>query len=169
MDWWLSERVLALRSENERLRLELFWLKHSEHRLSRALRQGNRYGPRCGCPECGLRGFDRAKNFKAAPHGSDCRFRPWFFARAAECGLVIKFAEFSFRGRMRDVDAHLVLFDHHTPLKRYMYYGAKLASATSTNSAELDKLADLFSALLAPIGGDDSSDSEWLDSSDTED
>lgn len=161
-----SPRVLALRSENERLRLELFWARHSEHRLSRALRLGNRFGPRCGCAECGLRGFDLG--LVAVSRGVDCRFRPWFFAKAAECGLTIQFMGMRSRGSMGEVDAHLVLFDHYAPLKRYVYYGARLRQAASSNSAELRKLADLFRALLAPSGGD-GSDSEWVDSSDAED
>jgi hypothetical protein len=115
-----------------------------------------------------LRGFDGAKNFVAAARGPRCCFRPWFFARAAECGLEIKFVDYPFRGRMSDVDAHLVLFDHYTPLKRYMYYGAKLSRVASANSAELGKLADLFTGLL-DSGGGDSSSSEWVDSSDAGD
>lgn len=113
----LYEReILELRSENERLKLKLFWKDYSVDKLKKAMRFGNIIpdgSPYCQCNDC--LSYERAPwPRKRVPlHGSDsgaaanrnvydedfyrrpCTFGPWFARTAARFGLTMKKAVYS--------------------------------------------------------------------------
>lgn len=141
----LDSRFLELKRENERLKLEIFWIEHSMDRLQKRIFQVNNSasGPRCRCQNC----ID-TKRYKLTildGYGDDiyyeeCKFKPWFEGVLQKHGL-------SFTGNPGD-DLH---FDAHGAgdARNQWVYGTKLRNARSTTDAELVKLSLLFETLGA--------------------
>jgi len=154
----LDQRVLALRRENEKLRLCLFWKDHSDEELKKLMHEANQDGrsaPRCACLACTVAG---RKDEDADCTGEvTCTFKPWFEAFLAEYGLTCRLGiengmepageHMSCPGgnQVFAVDAH---FHHLTSDNWFAWmYGAKLWTAQSADDAELQKLQHLFTRL----------------------
>lgn len=158
----LDERVVALRQENERLRLHLFWKDHSVSELKEMMMHANRTEPKCHCLACGVGGRLYPES-RLLPPGSTCTFKPWFENIVAECGMtcvtgvgkemepVETHMSCGVRNWVYDADAHF----HHLSRDDWMswQYGAKLWKAESANDPEVLKLKRLFKALEVEIFG----------------
>ena len=159
----LDQRVVALRLENEDLRLRLFWLVHTRGRLEALMRSCNLHlpdGPLCGCRSCRRTGRTLPGYELSDEHGP-CRFAPWMDAIVAECGLVVgaggarvfhnRYASVPEERPGFDADVHIYypfgMHDIH-PWSVWTY-GARLLSVRSVEDPELRKLEALFARLAA--------------------
>lgn len=161
----LDERVVALRQENERLRLQLFWKDHCVSELKQLMQQANISEPNCHCLACGACGRLDPESRQILPTGSTCTFKPWFENLAAECGLtcvtgvdkemepVGTHVSCMLGNWVYDVDFHF----HHLARDDWVswQYGAKLWKAKSVNDPEVLKLKRLFEALEVEAYGPD--------------
>jgi len=172
----LYEReILALRSENESLKLQLFWKDFNVKKLIKMMRLGNSFpldAPFCQCADCvhykrATKPQKRGRIAGAQPISGDfmpsydakCSFGPWFAATARHFGLEIQNASFTKRAwpkvieehdanpglRVLDMDCHLVNEDG--PEWTHFTYGRKLWDAKRDDSPELLKLENLFEYL----------------------
>ena len=156
----LYEReLLALRQENNRLKIELFWSKHNANMVRDAMQCGNTFkpdSPNCRCVICV--GIDRATRKKRLPgfDNAPCRFGSWFEAQLKRFGLTFvhdpcETAEREVRDRpelneltgfVLDVDAHFVNIDG--PEWAHFTFGKRLWGASNADDPELRKLSDLI-------------------------
>ena len=142
--------MTRLRAENQRLRLELFWTRHSIMQLERRMqRANNRDGeglPRCACMVCArTRRSYRGRDEGAVP----CAFKPWFEAQLAACGMEARIvAPTLSRTDRRSVDAHFAHIEFDNWM--FFFYGRKLCNATCADDPELAKLHQLFLRLASP-------------------
>lgn len=140
----LDTRLCELKSENEQLRLQVFWLQHSLDNLSQRMQWANcsHNGPFCTCHDCLQSG--RFHPAYAGP-GIDrcvykCLFKPFFEQLIAQCGMSVGYRE-------ADTDTHFrCLQSNACPLVSWQswQYGSKLTSAHSSTNADLRKLQQLF-------------------------
>jgi len=142
-----DSRLCELKSENEALRLQVFWLQHSFESLSKRMQWANcsDNGPWCTCHDCLQSG--RFHPTYAGP-GIDrcvfkCTFKPFFERLLAQCNMSVG-------GREADTDTHFLCLE--SPLVPHeswhsWHYGSKLASAHTSSSADLQKLKNLFQIL----------------------
>ena len=142
-----DSRLCELKSENEALRLQVFWLQHSFESLSKRMQWANcsENGPWCTCHDCLQSG--RFHPTYAGP-GIDrcvfkCTFKPFFEQLVAQCGMSVG-------SREADTDTHFLCLE--SPLAPHeswhsWHYGSKLASAHTSSSADLQKLKNLFQIL----------------------
>ena len=154
----LDREVLELRSENERLKLRLFWKTYGPEQLRAAMEDANAIHISCECIKCADCG---RHNGRAGWY--TCEFEPWFHAQLAQCELEsaaidAQSQHFDLDGMtVWDTDAHVVQsqhFDldgiwdtdtHERPMQ--FSYGKKLHAATSITNEELQKLKKLFAIL----------------------
>jgi hypothetical protein len=142
----LYEReILELRTENERLKLSLFWKTYGPEQLYTAMQDANAHITQCKCFMCAVSGrYDLETNICA------CSFVPWFEKQLAKCGLESATIDdqskhFQHESMLAwDIDTHFVhdggLDDHWLQFS----YGSKLHRATSIENPELQKLKRLF-------------------------
>jgi hypothetical protein len=152
----LDQRVIELKNENERLKLQLFWKTYNPTHLKQLMAAGNQctLGPKCGCMACCVTGRNPGNEEEVANNIPwACTFKPWFEQKITECGMTI--------GHGTDgvtdgslVDDHNPLYDvdcHFNSLARQDWgcwsYGSKLWKAKSVDDPELKKLTTLFKAL----------------------
>ena len=143
-----DREVLELRSENERLRLCLFWKTYGPEQLLTAMQDTNALRIRCKCITCAVCGRHDGR-----ANACLCSFEPWFHAQLALCELESSAIDpqsrhFHLEGMtVWDTDAHFV--HDGGPNERWMQfsYGKKLHAATSIENKELQKLKRLFSIL----------------------
>jgi len=161
----LDERVIALRKENELLRLQLFWKDHCDSQLKILMEQANQSGPNCSCLACGACGRMDLESRQIRPMDSTCKFKRWFENILASCDMTCVTGVFKgmepagqhmscVRGDCPyDVDAHF----HHLAHEDWVswIYGAKLWKAQSVNDPELLKLKRLFEVLETEAYGPD--------------
>ena len=159
----LDERVIALRKENELLRLRLFWKDHCDSQLKKLMEQANESGPNCNCLACGACGRVDPESRQFRPMGSTCTFKPWFENLVSGCDMtcitgvsrdmeqVVQHMSCERGDWLYDVDAHF----HNLARDDWVawVYGAKLWKAQSADDPELLKLKRLFEALEAEILG----------------
>jgi len=159
----LDERVVALRQENERLRLQLFWKDHGKSQLEEYMAQANQSGPNCNCLACAVSGRMDPGNSQTLPLGSECMFKPWFEDILVKCDMICvtgvpaemepAVQHMSCGNFVYDVDAD---FHHLTRDDWFVWlYGAKLWKAQSVNDPEVLKLKRLFEVLEVEIFGPD--------------
>jgi len=155
----LDERVIALRKENELLRLQLFWKQHCNSELKRLMEQANQSGPNCSCLSCAISGRADPEGGPILPWGSSCTFKPWFENLLARCDMacvvgvgaepITQHMSCECGNWVYNVDAHF----HHLARGDWVawVYGAKLWKAQSANDPELLKLKRLFEILEADL------------------
>ena len=159
--------LIALRNENEELRLNLFWTKYSPKKLRSAIKRGNKIMPgiprNCNCFICG-----QEDRFWGEGIRDDvvCTWKPLFEAKLVELGIGFS-DEHASKSLIRhecvvvvDCDTHIVNLVDDYPLwlendDTYRMwcefaYGSKLFKATTVNDPELKKLVALFEWLLVP-------------------
>jgi hypothetical protein len=140
----LDREVLELRSENERLKLRLFWKTYGPEQLRAAMEDANAIRINCECIRCAACG---RHNGRAGWY--TCEFEPWFHAQLAQCELEsaaidAQSQHFDLDGMtVWDTDAHFV----HCEGPMQFSYGKKLHAATSIKNEELQKLKKLFAIL----------------------
>ena len=149
----MDARLLALRRQNEELRLELFWTAHSVQMLQSAMKKANtgyERSIRCRCWKCSLAGI---MDGTVVDRNITCKFIPWLGAKINECGLIYEdmppqhshtthMSDSS--GCVCDVDSHFV---DSAAMGVYMYkftYGSKFWKAKTVDNPELKKLKKLF-------------------------
>jgi len=134
----MDQRVIELRQENERLRLESFWRDHSLKKLDKRLRWANsveKIGPRCYCHDC----------LEVERFGRNIAFKPWFDRLLAQHEMTFVTLESDdLRPDCSLIDAHFVELDGNWTGKDY---GGKLRGAKSADDPELRKLRRLFGAV----------------------
>jgi hypothetical protein len=169
--------VIALRKENEELKLSVFWTKYSPKKLRSAIKRGNRKMPgiprNCNCFICG-----QEDRFWGDGIRDDvvCTWKPLFEAKLVELGIGFS-DEHASKSLIRhecvvvvDCDTHIVNLLDDYPL-RYendniyrqwseFAYGFKLFMATTVNDPELHKLVALFEWLPVQPDDDESTDDE---------
>jgi len=145
----LDREVLELRSENERLKMRLFWKTYGPEQLRAAMEDANAIRINCECIKCAACG---RHNGRAGWY--TCEFEPWFHAQLAQCELEsaaidAQSQHFDLDGMtVWDTDAHVVT-QHFDGIDAPMQfsYGRKLHTATSIKNKELQKLKKLFAIL----------------------
>jgi hypothetical protein len=150
-----EQELLALRQENEALKLSLFWTKYSPTNLKTLMSCANEChpeAPQCKCIPCTVSG--RHSGDASSDDMWTCGFKPWFVQKLAECQMDNGYItadsnkhthECDDSGDVWDVDAHLVQIgrsDWNT-----FTYGIKLYKASYINDPELLKLKKLFDIL----------------------
>ena len=149
----LEPRILELRNENERLKLELFWKNHSKSQLQDLMQVCNQ---ECKCLSCAVSGR-MEEGPVSVPLGAPCKFKAWFDQQLAMHGLTtiqgVQLGQDPVGPHMScndgdsvyDVDAH---FHHITRDDWFIWmYGSKLWKAKTVNDPELMKLQALFRSL----------------------
>ena len=138
----LDQRVLELRSENEELKLKLFWKDHNKSSLKEAMANGNNYcpsAPKCTCLSCVVSG--RIEEEVESEDAGDCRFKPWFEQKLNDCGMTVGH-DASLRidnslidavNGVIDCDCHFVNFARCDWF--FFSYGKKLWAAKTTLSS----------------------------------
>jgi len=154
----LDERVIELRQENERLKLEVFWRDNSLFRLRRAMAIANCEQMKCMCDGCVIVGRTHSpyEDLRVDPNANIniCRFAPWFYAQLLVHGFVVSdddsdqshhtpdsFGPLT-RNECFDQDCHFVKLHFDKPV-----FGERLWKAKSVNDPELLKLSDFISFL----------------------
>lgn len=150
-----DERVVEMRQEIERLKLDVFWRDNSLFRLQRAMAMVNGNKMQCMCSVCSLSG--RCPFFRVDPNTDRniCKFTPWFEAQLS--GFVVSDVEQPHHYHVRsgfgpltrddcfDSDCHFV---NLSPVSWYMFaFGERLWKAKSVNDPELLKLSAFISFL----------------------
>jgi hypothetical protein len=158
----LEPRILALRTENEALKLKLFWKEHNKSDLETLMTACNQNGIQCNCLSCAISGrMDEEQT--ALPRGAVCRFKQWFEEQLAKHGLSSKCGVDEDQedvgphiscddgNGVFDVDSH---FHHLVRDDWYVWmYGAKLWKAKSVTDPEAVKLQALFYTLSRSAEG----------------
>ena len=148
----LDQRILDLRSENEALRLKLFWKDHGKNKLRDRMAQANQMGPNCMCIACAVSG---RMDEEAETVHSSCTFKEWFEGLLSKCGLTcITGVDMVPVGPHMSCDCGNYVYDvnshfHHLTNDDWVawMYGAKLWKAQSVSDPELQKLKKLFEIL----------------------
>lgn len=154
----LEPRLLELRNENERLKLELFWKTHSMSKLKRLMEACNQ---ECRCLSCAVSGR-MEEHCRAMPWGTHCKFKAWFDQQLAMHGLtsiqgvqinqdpVCQHMSCDDENWVYDVDSHF----HHLTRDDWVtwMYGSKLWKAKTVNDPEVLKLQALFLSLSGYAG-----------------
>jgi len=157
-----NAEVIALRNENEELRLILFWMKYSAKKLRSAIERGNKKMsgiPRnCNCATCSE--ADRYWGEDEDNPNEICAWRPLFEAKLVELGIGFCNKPQS-EARIRcepdiyvvpDCDTHIVNLLGDGQCHFYNWfdfaYGSKLYEVTTVNDPELQKLVALFEWLV---------------------
>lgn len=143
----LDLRLCELKSENEQLRLQVFWLQHSFDNLSQRMQWANcsHNGPFCTCHDCLQSG--RFHPTYSGP-GIDrcvykCTFKPFFEQLIAQCGMSVGYGE-------TDTDTHFRCIESNACPRVSWYswhYGSKFTSAHTSTNADLGKLKHLFQVM----------------------
>ena len=173
----LFEReVLELRSQNEKLKLKLFWKDYNVNMLRKTMKSGNTFpadSPYCQCEMC--ISFKRAvRPRKRGPlHGAValpgmfstdlsqvCTFGPWFAKKAKSFGLTIMKPKYphnkpwpaEIEGHDSCPDLLVIDLDCHLvnkdgPEWTNFTYGRRLWGASTVDNPELAKLAKFFEYL----------------------
>ena len=152
----------ALEAKIQELELKLFWKEHNTSQLKLAMQCANQdatKGPDCACMACAVSG---RKDEEKEAKGFDCKFKPYFEALLAECGLSVGYAGHGTAvceheaepdgNSVWDNDTHFVHVGRDDWVS--FTYGAKLWRATTHDDAELQKLARLFVCLQAEDNDD---------------
>ena len=119
----LDQRFLELRREVEKLKLDIFWLKHGKAKLAYAMQCFNLGVTRCNCIRCVAGGrlpldvLDRFLDFQP----DECQWQPAFENFVTESGLSVGFIDnevfdFSLLSRLPPKDHH-DSDDHFSPAK----------------------------------------------------
>ena len=165
-----DREMLELRSENESLKLKLFWKDYNVHKLHKAMQSGNSFpadAPYCQCQTCvhfkrSVRPRKKGPLHGGASGGSAplydavCKFGPWFASAARRFGLTVKKASWGMHYdstqlmehdsnpelEVLDLDCHLVNTDGHE--WTHFTSGRRLWGATTADSPELKKLSEFF-------------------------
>ena len=160
----LDERVIALRKENELLRLQLFWKNHRKSELQKLMGEANQSRPNCNCLSCAVSGRLDPESSQTLPRGAPCTFKPWFENLLVGCDMtcvtgmgeeesVTQHMSCDCGNWVYNVDAHF----HNLARDDWVawVYGAKLWKAQSANDPELLKLKRLFEVLETEAYGPD--------------
>jgi len=156
----LDTRFLELKTENENLKLSLFWVDHSINRLKKSMCISNNHsaGPRCRCESC----VDSKRYEPTILDGYDdeiqdepCKFKPWFEKALEEHGLSFgeggatpeEFYSYDREWHPRYYDSVHFNISSDDVWNEWVY-GAKLWHARSIRDPELLKLRALFKSLL---------------------
>ena len=156
-----DERVIEMRQEVERLKLEVFWRDNCLFRLQKAMATANGNHMQCMCTGCALSG--RTIDFRVDPHADRniCKFSPWFDAQLLVLGFVVSDVEHPNRTHIKpyngvgplkrndcfDSDCHFIKLGPND-LSWYMFaFGERLWKAKNVNDPELQKLSNLISVL----------------------
>lgn len=142
-----DSRLCELKSENEQLRLQVFWLQHSFEQLSQRMQWANcsHNGPWCTCHDCLESG--RFHPTYAGP-GIDrcvyrCTFKPFFEQLIAQCNMSVGY-------QIADIHTHFLCLESlWSPRIHWAswQYGSKLTSANTSSNTDLAKLKQLFQVL----------------------
>jgi hypothetical protein len=82
----LIAREKTLEAEIEKIQLEMFWFLHGVSNLQDSMYVANQEAAmQCNCLACAVSGRFVGANVLT---GIDCRFKPYFEALLAECGLI---------------------------------------------------------------------------------
>ena len=114
---FMDARVAELRTENEKLRLQLFWKDYNVQSLAEVMRTANNWAksPKCNCLGCAVSG--RMDGDVEADNTRVCTYVPWFEEKIAECGLTFGYPLRTSThhrhmsdtwGAVYDVDCHFV-------------------------------------------------------------
>ncbi len=130
----------VLKSENEALKLKLFWKEYGPKQLNAAMSAANQVkgGPECYCLPCALTGRYEGQYWEPKEY---CAFKEWF-------EKVLTDHEMSIGEGTPDVP----ISDHHfSNLSGGIWlrwtYGSRLRKARSVRDPELAKLKSLFKTL----------------------
>jgi hypothetical protein len=184
----LDSRFLALKRENERLTLSLFWVDHSINTLKTLMAYANKKpgGPQCRC-RCCLHAKRCVWRWRMYNDGrindEPCIFGPWFetilqqhglsFASSAKDDNLFRCAEDRESYPMPPASVHFLLITTETeraPAKARgtWVYGSKLWKAQTTQDPGLLNLTALFKTLGGEpdwlvVGNDysDGTDDSW--------
>lgn len=151
-------RVAELRTENENLRLQLFWKDHSVQALEKVIREANTWdkSPKCNCWKCAVTG--RMDNDTVIDEPKKCDFIPWFEEKITTCGLIAgsilrdskeQTHMSNSLNHVWDVDCHFVKIPMMGGDWSAITYGSKFWKAKTVNDPELKKLEKLFE-LIGP-------------------
>ena len=147
---FMDARVAELRSENEMLRLQLFWKDHTPEKfrtfIGKAMMGAN--SPKCGCFRC----FCISKKIPRAPGPGPCKFIPWLESTIAACGMT------SGRGDSGEMEFRMDHMDGDMVYRTEVHvvfdmgidgcsYGAKLWKVKLVDDPALQKLDKLFEVL----------------------
>jgi hypothetical protein len=162
---FMDARVVELRKQNERLKLELFWIKHSIQKLKDIMKHAN-YGRdasvSCNCWKCSL--AKRIPKGTLVDNNKKCKFLPYFEALMQDCELSYEGLPGAHthenhisdeEGNVCDVDSHFVETTMRGGFLHKFTYGSKLWKAKSVDNPELKKLERLFNLLSAEDGAVD--------------
>lgn len=154
---FMDARVIALRKQNEELKLELFWTKHSIENLSYAMKRAN-FGRResisCNCWKCSM--AKRIPKETSVDHNKKCKFLPYFEALMEDCELAYEGMPgphthekhiSDTNGSVCNVDSHFVETTMRGGFLHKFTYGSKLWKAKTADNSELKKLERLFQLL----------------------
>lgn len=160
---FVDARITHLRTENENLRLQLFWKDHNVQAMEKVIREANTWdkSPKCNCWKCAVTG--RMDDDAVIDEPKQCDFIPWFEQKIAACGLISGFVLGESERKTHisntlngvwDVDCHFVKIPMMGGDWSGITYGSKLWKAQTANDPELKKLEMLFEM----IGPDELSD-----------
>jgi hypothetical protein len=136
----LEQSILALKQENEKLKLTIFWKDHGIKEMLYAMAFANSMSTDCKCSTC------MARDQGGEEYVYECRFNPWFEERLAECGIETSVGVTTDQHKCTFIEAcntHIV----HAQDWSSFTYGSKLWNAKSVGDPELKKLAKLFKVL----------------------
>ena len=153
---FMDARVAELRSENENLRLQLFWKDYNVQSLRDVMERANNWpnSPKCNCLSCAVSG--RIDQDVSTDNARVCTYVPWFEEKFVACGLTSGYAlpTSTYHPHMSDtwnsvcdVDCHLVNIGRGDWV--FFKYGKRLYQAQTVDDPELKKLQNLFHQLDA--------------------
>jgi hypothetical protein len=162
----------VLLAKIKELEYKLYWKDHSTEKLLNAMLKANMRDVRCDCHLCNKRGFWDGDycvtSTTSEKKKNECRFRPWVFARMAECGLTVAVPDTDGRtpsktvvhcsnetsGKVFKISCHIVdPKEHYAPMTYgELLWKAELSGGSSDNTKEeLDKLSRFFRILLQGV------------------
>ena len=145
-----DSRLIELRRENEALKLEqnklklkVFWLEHDDLKLKEHLEMANNLydGPKCCCEGCYWNGRFGLNPDKHVLPGVNCTFMPWFENE------IVDFDMTSSVGNYTEVTTHFATNEWGD-----CDLGRWLVQIPTCEHPELRKVHDLFSDLRAMAG-----------------
>jgi hypothetical protein len=169
----LDERVIDLRKEVERLKLEVFWRDYGLFRLNQAMGLANYNQTKCTCYLCGLSGRTRLMEdanqieINEADSVEQCKFVPWLDAHLSQQEFLVSKADKNTphhchvtpiasgpltRNDCMDSDCHFIKLGVHGS---WYAFGEKLWRAKSTKDPGLRKLKFLIEMLESTDSDDD--------------
>jgi hypothetical protein len=144
-------QIIALRRENERLKLELFWKKYSADMLHRELYEFHSTCNlfRCWCVSCSANGRlyldeDEAAHYAALPASQTlrckpCNYKPWFVDLIHDMDMRVAYGV--------DYGLDSEHFRFFAVENWFWGYGSRLLNASSVDDPDLRKLEGMFDKL----------------------